>query len=93
MRIGSRSFISAPAILVGQTDAAEPSVAIAGSLNPRILMQIDHEVCAVFRFGDRLRLNTAETIAALKARGLRLILVSGDGTVRHGSSSRSGWDG
>ncbi|MBI9084178.1 MAG: heavy metal translocating P-type ATPase [Desulfobacterales bacterium] len=76
VRIGSRAFISGPA-LAGLPEPAPPGH--GGLAESRVFVQIGHEVCAAFRFGDRLRQTAAGTISALKARGLRLILVSGDG--------------
>jgi P-type E1-E2 ATPase len=42
-------------------------------------MSTDGKLCAVFVFGDQVREGSSETIDALKRRGYRLTLVSGDG--------------
>jgi heavy metal translocating P-type ATPase len=44
-----------------------------------IYLSVDGERAAVFRFGDTLRPSAASLISALKARGIRVSLVSGDG--------------
>ena len=76
VRIGSRAFISAP-VPAGLPEPVSPGH--GGLAESRVFVQIGPAVCAIFRFGDRLRPSAVGTISALKARGLHPILVSGDG--------------
>jgi Cu2+-exporting ATPase len=71
--VGSPAFVLANAAdphgLLGGADAAETRVAVA----------VDGVVTAVARFGDPLRADAAAALAALRALGWRLELLSGDG--------------
>lgn len=58
--------------------AAWCGVADAGGQTAEVWYRRGDEAPVCFRFADRLRADAAETIAALKARGLAVALLSGD---------------
>jgi P-type Cu+ transporter len=73
--VGSRSFMEhsgVPPQLVEKADAlrAEGKTAMYGT--------IDGRVCAVIAVADPIKETTAEAVAALKAQGVRLVMLSGD---------------
>ncbi|MCB1561976.1 MAG: cadmium-translocating P-type ATPase [Alphaproteobacteria bacterium] len=71
VRLGSRAWCSADTYAAG--DSPE-----SGGERLELFLRVDEEAPAVFYFSDRLRPDAHETIAALKARGLTPIMLSGD---------------
>lgn len=75
--IGSRAFAAG-----GAADPHPPGTIAAGqetTARSEVVLSVDNEMWAVFRFGDRLRDNMPALIETLESRGLALHLVSGDG--------------
>ncbi|SFS83582.1 heavy metal translocating P-type ATPase [Brevundimonas viscosa] len=62
-RLGRAAFVGAPTLKQGETE---------------LWFGVEGEAPVRLRFADRLRADTAETVAALKARGLTVEILSGD---------------
>jgi P-type E1-E2 ATPase len=62
-----------------------PGETAAGRIHSKVFLSYNHRIAGVFVFGDTLREKIREVVSALKARGFRLILVSGDsaGVTQH----------
>ena len=78
--VGSRAFVGARA-----TDPVGFAAAAADPGWTPVLVAVDGEVAARAEFGDAVRRDAAATLAALRARGWRLRLLSGDDPVVAGA--------
>ena len=77
VRVGNRAHVWAQGAPVPQDVCDAADAIIADGLSP-VFVAVDGRVCGVAGIGDRLRADARETVAALRARGLRVMVLSGD---------------
>ncbi|MBW2430651.1 MAG: heavy metal translocating P-type ATPase [Deltaproteobacteria bacterium] len=77
IKIGSAEFLDRE---LKQTNTLGDAAVIDGTANHSLVyLGIDGQMAAIFVFGDTLRPDALKTVQKLKADGLRVALVSGDG--------------
>jgi heavy metal translocating P-type ATPase len=77
LKIGSAEFLDKE---LKQTNTLGDAAVMDGTANHSLVyLGIDGQLAAIFVFGDTLRPDALKTVQKLKADGLRLALVSGDG--------------
>jgi len=78
LRIGSRTFTgqTSPAAAADRMDQGRPP---ADTPQSRVYVTLQGRLAGSLVFGDQIRPSAARLIAALKERGHRLMLISGDG--------------
>jgi P-type Cu2+ transporter len=74
---GRRVIVGAPVFVAAATDAAAEPAALAPDLTP-VLVAVDGAVVATAGFGDPIRPDAPAAVAALRARGWDVALLSGD---------------
>ena len=77
MRVGNRAHVEAAGIALPAGFAAAADAIVAEGLSPAFVT-VDGRVRGVAGIGDRLRPDARETVAALRARGVRVRILSGD---------------
>lgn len=77
-RLGSRSFVSAGAVAVAE--AVEGG--LDGGDSAAVCFGAEGQLAAVFRFDEALRADAAQAVAALRADGVEVVLLSGDQPAR-----------
>jgi len=77
VRVGNRAHIEAGCAGVPDDFAAAATAIVADGLTP-IFVALDGRVAGVAGIGDRLRPDARETVAALRARGVHVRILSGD---------------
>ncbi len=77
IKLGSADFVALD-FATADFSPAKPAAG-AQDRHSRVYLAVGGQPAAVFVFGDRLRSEVRSMVAALKARGCRLALVSGDG--------------
>ncbi|MFH1487837.1 MAG: heavy metal translocating P-type ATPase [Pseudomonadota bacterium] len=77
VRIGSRDFVSKAFESAGPLSLEDSER--EGSTQSFVYLGFDDRPCAVFVFGDRIKERASETVERLRAMGLRIDLLSGDG--------------
>ncbi len=77
VRVGNAAHIEAGGANVPADFAAAAAALVADGLSP-VFVSLDGQVRGVAGIGDRLRADARETVAALRARGVRVRILSGD---------------
>jgi P-type Cu2+ transporter len=77
VRVGNRSHVEAVGAVVTGTLADAADAFVADGLSP-LFIALDGHLRGVAGIGDRLRPDARETVAALRARGIRVRILSGD---------------
>jgi P-type Cu2+ transporter len=77
VRVGNRAHIQAGGAAIPDEFAAAAAAMVAGGLSP-VFVAVEGRVRGVAGIGDRLRAGGRETVAALRARGIRVQVLSGD---------------
>jgi Cu2+-exporting ATPase len=75
--VGNRTHVEAAGAVVPEGIAAAAVTLVADGLSP-VFVALDGRVRGVAGIGDRLRADARETVAALRARGIRVRILSGD---------------
>ncbi len=77
VRVGNRAHVEGDGTRVGDDMAAAAQALIREGLSP-VFVSVDGRVAGVAGIGDTLRPDAARTVAVLRARGVRLRILSGD---------------
>jgi Cu2+-exporting ATPase len=77
VRVGNRAHVTADGAIVGADLSAAADAMVADGLSP-VFVAIDGHVAGVAGIGDALRPEAAGTVARLRARGVRVRILSGD---------------
>jgi Cu2+-exporting ATPase len=77
VRVGSRAHVEESGATVSGAMAAAAAAMTAAGLSP-VFVAVDSRVSGVAGIGDRLRSDARATVEALKARGIRVRILSGD---------------
>jgi Cu2+-exporting ATPase len=77
VRVGTRPFVEAGGAAVPDDLTALASAAVADGLSP-VFVAVDGRAAGVASIGDALRPDARATVAALRARGVRVRILSGD---------------
>jgi P-type Cu2+ transporter len=77
VRVGNRAHVEAGGAWVPGDFTAAADALIADGMSP-VYVALDGQVRGVAGIGDRLRPDAVETVAALRARGIRVRILSGD---------------
>ncbi|MFA5910814.1 MAG: heavy metal translocating P-type ATPase metal-binding domain-containing protein [Vicinamibacterales bacterium] len=77
VRVGNRAFIEAGHASVDEERTGIAASMVADGLSP-VFVSVDGRVSGLAGIGDALRRDSIETVAALRRRGLRVRILSGD---------------
>ena len=77
VRVGNRAFIAAGQATIDAHRIRIAETMVADGLSP-VLVSVDGRVCGIAGIGDALRPDAIDTVAALRRRGLRVCILSGD---------------
>jgi Cu2+-exporting ATPase len=77
VRVGNRGHVEAGGALIPPDLAAAADAMLAGGLSP-VFVAVDGRAQGVAGIGDRLRPDARQTVAAIRARGIRVRILSGD---------------
>jgi len=77
VRVGSRAHVEAEGAAVPDDLAGIADTLLAAGLSP-VFVALDGRVAGVAGIGDTLRADAARTVRALRARGVRVRILSGD---------------
>ena len=79
VRVGNRAHVESPGVPLPPALAEAADALVAEGLSP-VFVSVDGSVAGVAGIGDPLRPDARRTIAALRARGARVRILSGDHT-------------
>ena len=77
VRVGSRAYLDAVAVTVPPEFDAAASLMLADGLSP-VLVAVNGTVTGVAGIGDSLRPDAHDTVQRLRARGIHVLIASGD---------------
>ncbi len=77
VRVGTRAYVAGGGAAVPESLAAAAADAVLEDLSP-VFVAVDGTVRGVAAIGDRVRADAQETLTSLRARGVRVRILSGD---------------
>jgi Cu+-exporting ATPase len=82
LRLGNQAFMKEEGV-VGVDDAAIDTMVrtLSGEGKTALILAVDHHAAAVLGIADRIKPETAATIARLRALGLRVCMLTGDNEI------------